>query len=94
MGERLTADDLQEGERWLELIGYEELIGQSSGIVVDGVDVAVEGLIHAHSRCREYAVPVFRALEHMGPNHPDFEPHADIARAAIRFYCPDLFEEQ
>jgi hypothetical protein len=72
-----------EGERWLELIGYEHLKGQPTGYAIDGQPVPVEQFDRL---CGEHARPIFTALESLDPNDPSYDRYRGVARKAFEGY--------
>lgn len=72
-----------EGERWLELIGYEHLKGQPTGYEVDGQPVPAEQF---DKLCGEHARPIFNALETLDPTDPRYDQFMRVARKAFEGY--------
>lgn len=76
-------EEKPDGERWLELLGYGHLKGQSSGYEIDGKEVPVEQF---DLLCADYARPIFRALEAIDPNDPSYPRILNVARETFESY--------
>jgi len=76
MGSAETPQEKPEGERWLELIGYGDLIGQPTGRDLDGQPVPAEQF----DKLCEYVRPIFRGIEGLDPKDPKYEPSIALAR--------------
>lgn len=83
MEQEKTPQEKTEGERWLELIGYSHLKGQSTGFQIDGQPVLAEQF---DQLCGEHARPIFTALERLDPNDPRYEQFMGVARKAFEGY--------
>lgn len=79
-----------EGERWLELIGYGHLKGQSTGYQIDGQPIPAEQF---DKLCGEHARPIFTALERLDPNDPRYERFMGVARKAFEGYFGSIETE-
>jgi hypothetical protein len=83
MAQEESPQEKPEGERWLELIGYGHLKGQSTGYAIDGQPVPAEQFDRL---CGEHARPIFTALEHLNPSDPRYEQFMGVARKAFEGY--------
>lgn len=92
-----------DGERWLELLGYGHLKGQSTGYyLVDGEPVLAEDFAKLgldgepvlteefDKLCGKYARPVFVGLESIDPTDPEYDAHIEDARETFqRYFSPE-----
>ena len=82
MGEKATdIQDIPDGVRWLELLGYGHLTGTPTGYEIDGEVVPVEQFDRL---CGQHIGPTFRALENLDPDHPRYQAYLGAARTAFQ----------
>ena len=74
-------DKLPDGERWLNLLGYDHLKGTPTGHEIDGQPVLAEEF---NTLCDDHVRPVFTALEMMSPDDPKYPVYIAIAQKAFQ----------
>lgn len=72
-----------DGERWLELIGYGDMMDRPTGHYIDGVPVLARDF---DKLCGDHAGPIFAALESINPSHPRYNDFIEAARKAFQSY--------
>jgi hypothetical protein len=100
-GENLTKSPEMkpDGERWLDLLGYGELKGQSTGYyMVDGEPISAKDFAKLgiegqpipteefNILCDKWARPVFIGLENSDPNDPEYGAKINIVRKKFNKY--------
>jgi hypothetical protein len=86
MHEKLE-NQISDGERWLDLLGYSHLKGQPTDFEIDGRPALVEEF---DQLCGEHAGKIFAGLESLDKADPRYNAYLSVAQKAFQSYFGEV----